>query len=70
MADVWIKKISIINFKDHRLLLNERNKLLFKWWHKNKNLIIAMEVGHEAHTLDKNKDIDFEWFYWQKKTLF
>ena len=30
------EKISIINFKDHRLLLNERNKLVFKCRHKSK----------------------------------
>ena len=30
------EKISIINFKDCKLLLNERNKLVFKCRHKSK----------------------------------
>ena len=52
------EEISIINFKDHRILLNEHNKLVFKCRHKSK-----FKLGvTKAPTLDKDKDIDFEWF--------
>ena len=33
---VSMKKISIINFRDRRLLLNEQNELLFKYRHRGK----------------------------------
>ena len=54
------EKISIINFKDRKLLLNECNELLFKCKHKSK---FKFWFGAtEAPTLDKKKDIDFGWF--------
>ena len=56
-------KISIINIKDCRRLLNERNELVFKCWHKSKfKLSTEAPTPTEAPTLDKNKDIDFGWF--------
>ena len=55
------EKISIINFKDHRLLLNERNELVFKWRHKVK-FKLSWLGATKAPTLDKNRDIDFGWF--------
>ena len=37
-CNLWInEKISIINFRDHRLQLNERNELVFKCRHKGKS---------------------------------
>ena len=55
------EKISIINSKDHRLLLNECNKLVFKCRHISNFKLSCLGVT-EAHTQDKNKDIDFGWF--------
>ena len=55
------EKISIIDFKDCWLQLNECNELMFKYRHKSKFRLFWLGAT-EAPTLDKNKDIDFEWF--------
>ena len=55
------EKISIINFKDHRLLLIERNELVFKCRHKSK-FRSSWLGATEAPTLDNNKDTDAGWF--------
>ena len=55
------KKITLINFKDCKLLLNEHNKLVFKCRHKSKFKLFWLGAT-EAPTLPKNKDIDFGWF--------
>ena len=55
------EKISIINFKDRRLLLNERNELVFQCRHKGK-FKLSWCGTTKAPTLDKNRDIDFGWF--------
>ena len=55
------EKISITNFKDRRLLLNECNELVFKCRHKSKfklSWLGATEVPSQV----KEKDIDFGWF--------
>ena len=56
--DNGCRKIRIINFKDHRLCLNEYTELVFKCWLKGK-LKLSWLGATEAPTLDKNKDIDF-----------
>ena len=64
MVDVTclsMKKISIINLKDLRLLLNERNELLFKCRHRGKFELFGLGTT-EAPNLDNRKDIDVEWF--------
>ena len=48
----------MINFKDRRLLLNERNEFVFKYRQKGKFELSCLGAT-EAHTLDKNRDIDF-----------
>ena len=48
---VYMKRISIINFKDRRLLLNERNAFLFKCRHKSKFELSWMGAT-EAPSLD------------------
>ena len=58
------EKISIINFKDRRLLLNECNELVFRCRHKGKFKLSWLRAT-EAATLDKNMDIDFRYFYWK-----
>ena len=55
------EKISIINFKDRRLLLNECNELVFKYRNKNK-FNLSWLGASKAPTQDKTKDIDFGWF--------
>ena len=55
------EKISIINFKDCRQLLNECNKLVSNCRHKSK-FKLSWLGATETPTLDKNKDIDFGWF--------
>ena len=54
------EKVSIINFKHHRQLLNERNELVFKCKRKSK-FKLSWVVTTEAPTQDKKKDIDFGW---------
>ena len=64
MVDVTcesMKKISIINFRDRRLQLNERYELVYKCRHKSKFKLPWLGAT-ETLTQDKNKDIDFEWF--------
>ena len=46
------EKISVINFKYHGLLLNERNELVFKCRHKSK-FRLSWLGANEAPTLDK-----------------
>ena len=55
MVDVtWVsKRISIMNFKDWRLLLNEQNELVVKCRYKGKWL-----GATEAPTLGNSRDID------------
>ena len=55
------EKISVINFKNRRLLLNERNELVFKCRHKSK-FKLSWLGATEAPTLDNSRDIDAEWF--------
>ena len=52
------EKISIINFKNRRLLLNERNELVFKCKGKFK---LSWLGTTEAPVLDKIRDIHFGW---------
>ena len=55
------EKISMINFKDRKLLLNEANELVFECRHENK--FKSSSLGSTvAPTLNKNKDIDSGWF--------
>ena len=61
MKLVFRWKNSVINFKDCRQLLNERDELVFKYRHKDKLNLSWLEAT-EA-TLNKNKDIDFGWFF-------
>ena len=49
-----------MNFKDHRLLLNECNKLVFKCRCKSR-FKLYWWGAIEAPILGKNKDIDFGW---------
>ena len=58
---MYHRKVSIVNFKDHRLLLNERNELAFKCRHKSRFKSSCLGAT-KASTQDKNKDIDFEWY--------
>ena len=51
------EKISILNFKDSGLLLNERNKLVFKCRHKGKFRLSWLGAA-EASTLGNSRDID------------
>ena len=51
------EKISKINSKDRRLLLNERNELVFKCRHKSK-FKLSWLGATEAPTLGNSKDID------------
>ena len=55
------EKISIINFKDRRLMLNEHNELVFKCRHKSRFKLSWLEAT-KTPTIDKNRDIDFGWF--------
>ena len=55
------EKISIINYKGHRLLLKKPNEHVFKCKHKSK-FKLSWLGDTDALTLDKNKDIDFRWF--------
>ena len=57
---VSMKKISIINFKDRILLLNERYELVFKFRHKSKFKLSWMRAT-VAPTLDNSWDIDAGW---------
>ena len=61
MLLVYRGKISIIYFKDHRLLLNEPNELVFKCRHKSK-LKLSWLGATEAPTQDNSRDIDSGWF--------
>ena len=61
MAD---EKISIINFKDHRRLLNASNELVFKCRREGKFRLSWLEAT-ETSIQDKNGDIEFEWSYWK-----
>ena len=54
---VLMKKISIINFRDHRLLLNEQSELVFKCRHKGK-FKLSWLGATETPTLGNSKDID------------
>ena len=56
------EKISIINSKDCRLLLNGCNEIVFKCRHKSKFKLFWLGAT-EVPTLDENKDIDFGWFF-------
>ena len=51
------EKISIINFWDRRLLLNERNELVFKCRHKGKFKLTWLKAT-EAPILSNSKDSD------------
>ena len=62
MQLVYRWKNSIINFKDRRLLLNERNKLVFKCRHKSK-LELNWVTTAETPTLDNSKGTDVGWFF-------
>ena len=55
------EKISIINFKDRRQLLNERIELVFKRRHKSKFKLFWLEAT-EAPTQDNSRNIDTGWF--------
>ena len=55
------EKISIIDFKDRRLLLNERNELVFKYRHKSKFNLFWLGAT-VASTLNYYRDIDIGWF--------
>ena len=51
------EKISIMNFKNHRLLLKEQNKPVFKCRHKGK-FRLSWQGSTEAPTLGNSRDID------------
>ena len=55
------EKISMINFKDRRLLLKECHELVFKCTHKSKYKLSWIGAT-EAPTQDNWKYIDFGWF--------
>ena len=50
---VSMKKISMINFRDRRLLLNEQNELMFKYRYKGK-----FKLPWLAPILGNSMDID------------
>ena len=56
------EKISIIDFKDHRRVLNEQNELVFKCRHKSK-FRLSWQGATEALILDNSWGIDGGWFF-------
>ena len=55
------EKISIINFKDCGLLLNERNELVFKCRHTGK-FRLSWLGATEAPTQSNSRETDARWF--------
>ena len=63
------EKISTINFKDRRLLLNECHELVFKCRHKNE-FKLSWLGATEAPTLENSWDIDAGLFLLEILTFF
>ena len=55
------KKISMINFKDPRQLLNRRSELIFKCRHKSKFKLTWSKVIEGYSSDKKTVDMDFGW---------
>ena len=56
-----MKKISMINFKDHEQRLNERNEFVFKCRHKGK-FELSWLGATKALTLGNSRNISAGWF--------